>query len=96
MENYEEVIAALTELQNWLKAHNGFYSQIGEIISQLKNPPLTDFQRQKIRHELSGELLFHPKCLGDVYVKDFPRDGTSFPWGNYLDKICRLCQEKLA
>ncbi len=96
MENYEEVIAALTELQNWLKGHSGYYDQIGNIISQLKNPPLTDFQRQKMKYELSTNILFHVKCLGDVYVKDFPKDGTGATWFNYLDKVCRLCQEKLS
>lgn len=97
MENYEEVIAALTELQNWLKGGNsGYHDQIGNIITQLKNPPLTDFQRQKIKYELSKNMLFHVKCLGDVYIKDFPKDGTGALWFNYLDKVCRLCQEKLS
>lgn len=95
MENYEEIIEALTELKRWLKGHDGFCAQIDEIISVMKRAPLTDYQKNKLKRELSGELLFHPKCLGDVYVKDFPRDGTSFSWSNYLDKVCRLCQEKL-
>ena len=95
MENYDEVIAALTELQSWLKGHDGYYGQIGKIISQLKDTNLTEFQRRKIKSELSMQNLFHVKCLGDVYVEDFPRDGTGAPWFNYLDKVCRLCQEKL-
>ena len=95
MENYDEVIAALTELQSWLKGHSGYYDQIGNIISQLISPPLTDFQRRKIKSELSMRNLFHVKCLGDVYVEDFPKDGTGAAWFNYLDKVCRLCQEKL-
>ncbi|MBD5080835.1 MAG: hypothetical protein HDT44_03610 [Ruminococcaceae bacterium] len=96
MENYDEVIGALTELQNWLKGHSGYYDQIENITSQLKDPNLTDFQRQKIKSELSMRNLFHVKCLGDVYVKDFPKDGTGAPWFNYLDKVCKLCQEKLS
>ena len=96
MENYEDVIAALTELQNWLKGHSDYYDQIGNIISQLKNPPLTDIQRQKIKYELSTNMLFHVKCLGDVYVENFPKDGTGATWFIYLDKVCRLCQEKLS
>lgn len=95
MENYDEIITALTELKNWIKNYDGFCYQIEDIIEQLESPPLTDFQRNKLKHELSGELLFHPKCLGDVYVEGFPGDGTSFPWGNYLERICRLCQERL-
>lgn len=66
MENYDEIITALTELKNWIKNYDGFCYQIEDIIEQLESPPLTDFQRNKLKHELSGELLFHPKCLGDI------------------------------
>lgn len=94
-EKYAEVISALTELQGWLKDSKGYYSQIGKIISDLGKSDLKDFQKRKIKHELSHEMLFHIKCLGDIYVKDFPSDGTGSPWLNYLDRICRLCQEKM-
>lgn len=92
---YQEVISALTELQGWIKDYKGYYDQIDGIIKELGNPEMSDLTRQRIKHELSHDMLFHVRCLGDVYVKDFPQDGTGSPWFNYLDKLCRLCQEKL-
>ena len=41
---------------------------------------------------LSDKVLFHPKCLGDVVIKDF---GDGIAWYNYLSEIADICQENL-
>ena len=92
---YEDVIAALEELAGWLEVSPGNQKQVLECVEKLKRPELTDFQRRQVRHLLSGEMLFHPKWLGDLYLPDFPADGTRWPWHNYLARIRDLCQREL-
>lgn len=93
---YKEVISALTELRGWLKDYEGYRSQIEKIIARLKNPSLSDLQREKIKKELSYSMIFHPKALGDIYIKDFPNDKPDYSWWNYLSKICDICQKGLS
>lgn len=93
---YEDVIAALEELAGWLEAFPGNRKQVEACIEKLKRPELTDFQRRQVRHMLSGDMLFHPKWLGDLWLPDFPPDGSRWPWQNYLARVRDLCQRGLA
>ncbi|MGN0607950.1 MAG: hypothetical protein ACI4J6_01990 [Oscillospiraceae bacterium] len=96
MDKYAELISKLEELCCWLDKNSSPYSDdVRKIICELQDEDMNEYRRNRIRHELSGEILFHPKCLGDVYIKDFPKDGTNYPWHNYLYAICSLAQEAL-
>ena len=93
---YEDVIAALKELVGWLEVSPGSRTQVEAGIEHLKRPGLTDFQRRQVRRTLSGEILFHPKWLGNLYLPDFPADGTRRPWHSYPARVRDLCQRALA
>ena len=92
--NIQSVILALEELAGWLDGF-GFQQEISEIIDQLKHGPLNELEYQKIKRRLSSDALFHPKCLGDIYVPDFVGDGASYAWWNYLSSIAKICQNNL-
>lgn len=88
------VIRALEELSGWL-AGFAFQQEIDDIIDQLRRGPLNEWERRRIKHRLSCEILFHPKCLGDIYVPDFVGDGTTYAWWNYLSSVAKICQSNL-
>ena len=89
------VIRTVEELSGWLACAPGFQQEVNEIIDRLRCGPLNKWERKKIKHRLSHESLFHPKCLGDIYVPDFVGDGTSYDWWNYLSSIAKICQNNL-
>lgn len=95
MKDISLVIRTLKELSGWLDGFSDFQQRVNKTIDRLESGPLNEFERRKIKRELSHEVLFHPKCLGDIYVPDFPADGTSYPWWNYLSKVAKICQENL-
>ena len=90
----QSVILALEELAGWLDGFS-FQQEINEIIDQLRCGSLNEWECQKIKSRLSSESLFHPKCLGDIYIPDFVGDGTSYAWWNYLSCIAKICQNNL-
>ena len=92
--NTEPVIRALEELSGWLTGF-AFQQEIDDIIDRLRRGPLSEWERKKLRQRLSGQVLFHPKCMGDIYVPDFVGDGTSYAWWNYLSGIAKICQNNL-
>ena len=92
--NIQSVILALEELAGWLDGFR-FQQEINEIIDQLKHGSLNEWEYQKIKRRLSPEALFHPKCLGDIYVPDFVGDGTSYAWWNYLSSVAKICQNNI-
>ena len=94
LSNTEPVIRALEELSGWLTGF-AFQQEIDDIIDRLRRGPLSEWERKKIRQRLSGQVLFHPKCMGDIYVPDFVGDGTSYAWWNYLSGIAKICQNNL-
>ena len=95
MMDTELVIRALEELAGWLVDIPTFHQRVSDSIDRLRRGPLNEWERGKLKRELSGELLFHPKCLGDVYVPDFVGDGTTCAWWNYLSKVAEICQKNL-
>lgn len=93
--NIPVVIDALEELAYWLCESKLNQKKVRELITALKRPDITEGELQKIKYELSKEMLFHPKWLGDVYVSGFPEDGTGWAWLNYLTQVEQLCQLNL-
>ena len=89
-----KVIEALKGLLHWLERTN-FNERVSEIIRELEDPEINAFELQQLKKELSTKNLFHPKCLGDVYVPGFAGDGTAFAWWNYLDSVAEICQRNL-
>ncbi len=89
-----KVIEALRELLQWLEQTN-FNERVSEIIHELEDHEINAFKLQQPKKELSTENLFHPKCLGDVYVPGFAGDGTAFAWWNYLNSVAEICQRNL-
>ena len=87
------VIRALEELSGWLDGFSGFQQEVNEIIDRLRRGPLNKWEHRRIKQRLSHESLFHPKCLGDIYVPDFVGDGTTYAWWNYLSGIAKICQD---
>ena len=65
--------------------------RVEQIIEELNRPDLSAFQRRHIKRELSKDILFHPKCLGDHYIEDFKGDA----WWDYLCGIEAICQRNL-
>lgn len=90
MSNIEIVISTLRELSVWL-AGSEMQKRVEKIIEKLNRPGLNGFQLRQIKHELSKEILFHPKCLGDFYIEDFQGDA----WWDYLCSIEAICQNNL-
>lgn len=88
--NVEAVITALRELSGWL-ADSAIQKRVEKIIDKLGQPDLSEFQLQQIKRELSKEVLFHPKCLGDFYVEHFNGEA----WWDYLCSIEEICQRSL-
>lgn len=89
-----KVVEALRELLQWLE-RTDFNERVREIIRELEDPDINAFELQKLKKELSTENLFHPKCLGDVYVPGFAGDGTAFAWWNYLNSVAEICRRNL-
>ena len=88
--NIEIVNTALQELSGWL-AGSEIQKRVRQIVEKLNRPGLSDFQLRQIKHELSKEVLFHPKCLGDFHIKNFNGDA----WWDYLCSIEEICQHNL-
>lgn len=65
--------------------------RVEKVIEKLNRLNLNEFQLRQIKHELSKEVLFHPKCLGDFYVEDF----KGAAWWDYLCIIEEICQHNL-
>ncbi|MDE7231039.1 MAG: hypothetical protein K2N56_11220 [Oscillospiraceae bacterium] len=89
-----KVVKALRGLLQWLE-QTDFNERVREIIRELEDPEINAFELQQLKKELSTENLFHPKCLGDVYVSGFVGDGTAFAWWNYLNSVAEICQSNL-
>ena len=88
--NVEAVITVLRELSGWL-ADSVMQKRIEQIIGELSQPNLSVFRLQQIKRELSKEVLFHPKCLGDVHIEHFRGE----VWWDYLCSIEEICQRSL-
>ena len=88
--NIKIVITALQELSGWLTGSE-MQKRIEQIVEKLNRPDLNEFQLRQIKHELSKEILFHPKCLGDFYIENFQGDA----WWNYLCSVEEICQRNL-
>lgn len=93
--NIPLVIKTLKELSVWLDSARANQERLYEIINELEISELTEFRLQQLKSELSTNMLFHPKCFGDIYVPDFTGDGTPFAWQNYLARIAEVCQKNL-
>lgn len=65
--------------------------QIDKIIAKLKDPSINGIQIGQLKRELSKDILFHPKCLGEIIVPGF----TSEEWGDYLSGLAEICQNDL-
>ena len=89
--NKEVVVAALEELSAYLE-YGGHKEEIDGIIEELKGSEMSEMRRRQVKFRLSSKVLFHPKCLGDVYVPKFPDYGA---WMDYLAKIEGICQDNL-
>ncbi len=94
MTDVSKIIEALNELLRWLE-HTNYSERVNGIIQRLEAPDTSAFELQQLKKEISTENLFHPKCLGDVYVPDFIGDGTPFAWWNYLYSVAEICQKNL-
>lgn len=94
-ENFEHLIKELDVLCGWLDESANNEAEVRKIIADLKHLSLSIQKKQQIRHMLSQEMLFHVKWLGDVYVPNFPEDGTRYSWWNYLSRLCELSQKTL-
>ena len=90
----ELVTRALEELSGWLTGFS-FQQEIDDIIDRLRRGPLSEWERGRIKQRLSREVLFHPKCMGDIYVPDFTGDGTTYAWWNYMSELAEICQKNL-
>ena len=90
MLNIELVISTLQELCDWL-AGSEMEKRVEQVIEKLRRSDLSEFQRRQIKHELSKEILFHPKCLGDFYIENFKENA----WWDYLCSIEEICQQNL-
>ena len=88
--NIKIVITALQELSGWLEGSE-IQKRVEQIVEKLNRPDLNEFQLRHIKHELSKEILFHPKCLGDFYIENFKGDA----WWNYLCSVEEICQRNL-
>ena len=92
----ELVIQKLTELSDWLGIGEavGHQHRVDEVINELSQPDISELRLRQLKFQLSGNVLFHPKCLGDVAINDFG-DGTNLAWQKYLNEIADVCQENL-
>ena len=88
--NVEAVITVLRELSGWL-AGSEMQIRVEQIIDKLGQPDLSKFQLQQIKHELSKEIIFHPKFLGDIFIEYFKGEA----WWNYLCDVEEVCQRNL-
>lgn len=92
--NIPLVVSTLKELSGWID-NSVTKEQLNKIIDELENSELTEFRLNQLRYELSTKWLFHPKWLGDMYIPDFPGDGTHHSWENYLSQVAEICQNNL-
>ncbi len=92
--NIPIVIQALRELSNWLEG-SLYKNDIIEIIEELENTDINEFRLRQLKNKLSTKILFHPKCLGDIYIPNFIGDGSIDPWYSYLSQVADLCQKNL-
>lgn len=90
--NIPIVIKALRKLSNWLDDANK--ETITKIIEELENTNISEFRLRQLKYQLSTEMLFHPKYLGDLYIPNF-RGGNNISWHKYLIKVADLCQKNL-
>ena len=97
--NIELVVCKLTELSSWLGGLVGYQKMVDEAIKDLLQPDLSGIKLRQLKHTLSQDVLFHSKCLGDVYapiyIPKFPGDGTNEAWLNYLKEVEKICQDNL-
>ena len=85
----------LEELLVWLK-DTQYAKTVREIIDILNDENQREKKKDWLRQMLSIECgIFHIKWLGDCYVADFPSDGSSYPWLNYLARLTKLSQKVL-
>ena len=90
--NIPLVIKTVKKLSVWLDCSKPNQERLNKIINELENSELTEYRLQQLRFELSSKMLFHPKCLGDIYVPGF---GSNIAWQNYLDRVANICQKNL-
>ena len=65
--------------------------QIDQIIAELKDPSINGFRIGQLKRKLSMDILFHPKCLGEIIVPGL----ISEEWGDYLSGLAEICQNNL-
>lgn len=88
--NILRVVKALKELSGLLEGSH-CRERVDKIIRELEYSDIDELRLQQIKHELSTKILFHPKCLGDVYVQGFDQN----EWWDYLYSIADICQRSL-
>lgn len=93
--NIPVVIQALRELSVWLECSRENQEVVIKVIKELEKPNIGEVELKQLKRQLSKEILFHPKCLGDLYISTFTGDGTAFAWWNYLSQIADICQKNL-
>lgn len=93
--NIPVVIQALQELSVWLECSKANHEAIIKVIEELRNPNIGQVKLEQLKWQLSKKMLFHPKCLGDLYISTFTGDGTAFAWWNYLSQVADICQKNL-
>ncbi len=93
--NIPIVIKTLRELSGWLECSKEHQKEIIKIINELEQPDIDETRLKQIKFFLSTKMLFHPKCLGDLYIPTFIGDGTAFAWWNYLSYVADICQKEL-
>lgn len=96
MKDIALVIRTLKEMSGWISFSEGNRQRIDAAVERLERwPSLSEAEREKLKLLLSREGMFHVRWLGDIDVPDFPGDGTSYPWWNYLSKVADICQKNL-
>ena len=93
-DSYRVLSQELEELCAWLGGSQ-YAEGVREIINILNDETKREEKKEWLRDMLSKDNLFHPKWLGDCYIKDFPSDGTSYPWWNYLARLAKLSEQVL-
>lgn len=93
--NINIVIQTLNELSCWLECSKQNQDDIKKIIAELESPDIDELKLHQLRIKLSRKILFHPKCLGEVYVPNFVGDGTPYAWSNYLSRVADICERNL-
>lgn len=64
--NIPVVIQALRELSVWLECSRENQEVVIKVIKELEKPNIGEVELKQLKRQLSKEILFHPKCLGET------------------------------